>query len=84
MGKPDCEVCGCFEKAGYDYTPCCHVRLCNAHFDELYECYYCNIKCCDICIEQGNGILCNKCTEYCCEYCDKEYHKCTLAGTIEK
>lgn len=70
-----CELNGCFEKA-YHRTSCCHVPLCDDHYI-IYDCASCDgSSFCEICIDCGNGYLCDKCKRYLCDDCNVEGNSC--------
>ena len=60
-----CEVGSCAEEICYKRTSCCHVPLCDNHYDELVKNRYCCEDCsgdeiCDACFDI-NGYMCSYC-----------------------
>jgi hypothetical protein len=65
--KVSCEVSGCSvygKQYLFEYTPCCHVPLCEEHFEELVQKRKCSKECtssysqCDVCFDI-NGFECD-------------------------
>ena len=69
---PSCEA-GCCVNSGEQYTPCCHVPLCDEHYDDLiHQCHNCDSEWCETCIDYGNGYICSKCKNFVCYDCERD------------
>jgi hypothetical protein len=79
-GLPSCEVCSCFKEAE-NYTPCCHVPLCDEHFKLYPMCSIENCKynysdeMCFVCINI-NAYMCEKCETTFCDHHNTKNNKC--------
>ena len=85
MGKISCGRVDCSKYAKH-ITDCCHERVCSKHH-QMYTCYYGNDdtdaefcigdeEFCIVCINCGNGYLCNKCGKYFCDGHNTEKYVC--------
>ena len=63
---PRCEVGDCFKKS-YNYTNCCHVPLCDDHYDVLMVKWYDNDEC-----EWSHEEVCQTCLDINQQMCECE------------